>query len=163
MTQKKRDHFVLLGPKGKQAGLKNQHRVALELKAIEITRAGMGGGIISLLMPRSKKRADKLREYIDRGYTVGKVPIRDNSRRDVRNAIASDALLATLLAHFDKEKQLAKNEIRAPIREFSIWVCEKLNDHRPNQVRRLIAAAHPDLAERTSPDWWKKQIARRKK
>jgi hypothetical protein len=163
MTQKKREHYVLLGPKGKQAGHKNQHRVALELRAIELTRAGMGGGIISLLMPRSKKRADKLREYIDRGYTVRAVPIRDSSRRDVREAIASDELLATLLAHFDREKQLAKNEIRAHVREFSTWVCEKLSDHRPNQVRRLVREAHPDLADRTSPDWWRKQIARRKK
>lgn len=163
MTQRKREHFVLLGPKGKQPGLKNQHRVALELKAIEITQAGLGGGIISLLMPRSKKHADKLREYVDRGYTVGKVPIRNNSRRDVRKAVASDKLIATLLAQFDNEKKLAKNKISAPVREFSLWVCEKLSDHKPNQVRRLITAAHPDLAERTSPDWWQKQIARRKK
>ena len=159
----KGEHYVLVGPKGRQAGIKGQQKIALQLLALNLTAAGAGGGIISLLLPRNKREMEKLESYIDRGYQAKKVMIRHSFRQDLRNAISGTDLLAELAVLFYIERNKSYRSMAAVVREFSNWICEKLLDPTPNKVQRIVARYHSELLTRTSPDWWRKQIAQRKK
>lgn len=163
MKKVKPEHLVLIGPSGKQAGLRNQHMIACKLQAIHLNSVGLGGGITNLLLPKNSIESAKLRKYISRGYTVKTSVIRNSTRQTVRNVIKSDQLIVTLAEEFLAAKGSSPRSMAAPVREFSNWICEQLKDHRPNQVRNIVAKAHPDLVDRTEPDWWRKQIAQRKK
>ena len=163
MTKVKPEHFVLIGPCGKQAGVRNQHLIACKLHAIDLNLLGLGGGITNLLLPKNTIEAAKLLKYVSRGYTVKKSVIRKSNRQAVRDAINSDELMVTLAEKFLAEKGSSPRSIAAPVREFSKWICMHLKDNRPNQVQSIVTKAHPDLVGRTQPDWWRKQIAERKK
>lgn len=159
---KKRLHLTLVGPKGKQAGLNNQGRMARQLHCISLTSSGIGGGITTLLLPETIHEKQNLEKLVRRGYTVKKVPIRLHGRQVVRDAV-SDQLLVMMSEKFISEKPLSPRVRAALIREFTDWICHNLKDHRPNDIRSIVAQAHPDLVDRTSPDWWRKRIAQRKK
>ena len=116
-----------------------------------------------LLLPKNKIELEKLRKYISRGYRVKKITIRKNPRKIVREAIKSNQLMVALAEKFLAEKGSSLRAMTAPVREFSNWICLKLSDKKPNQVKNIVYKAHPNLVDRTSPDWWRKQIAERKK
>lgn len=155
-------HLVLLGPSGKQAGRKDQARIARQLFCVELNSSGRGGGITKLLLPRSALEYKKLKELQTRGYSHKMVAIRKHHRIDIREAV-TDSLLVRLGEKFLSEKGSSGLAMSAIVREFSIWLTNKLKDHRSNEVRSIVAMAHPDLVDRTSKDWWRKQIAHRKK
>ena len=163
MSPTKREHLVLIGPGGKRAGHTNQFLLACQLRAVQLTAAGQGGGIVSLLLPKTVSEKTKLQNLANRGYKAKTVAIRSNSRKEVRDAIMSDELMVALAELFLNEKGSSHKAMSALVREFSDWVCKKLRDHRTNQVQRIVKRAHPELLDRTSPDWWKKRIAQRKK
>ena len=157
------EHLVLIGPKGKRAGARKQHIIACKLYVLNLYSVGHGGGIADLLLPKNKIELEKLRKYISRGYKVKKITIRKNPRKIVREAVNSNQLMVTLAEKFLADKGTLRQAMSAPVREFSNWICQKLRDKHPNQVKTIIYEAHPDLVDRTSPDWWRKQIAERKK
>ena len=163
MTKVKPEHLVLIGPGGKQAGLQNQRMIACKLQAIRLNSIGKGGGITSLLLPKNKLESEKLRQYIDRGYTVKKISVRTNRRQAVRDAVKSDELIVALAEMFLAEKGSSPRVMAAPVREFSNWICANLKDQNLNRVRNIVAKANRELGQRTEPDWWRKQIANRKK
>lgn len=156
-------HWVLIGPQGKQAGLKNQHEIALQLAAIYLSASGLGGGIIEALLPKTEKELDHLEKLTDRGYTIKKVAPRSNLAQEVRDAVMSDTLIAQLAVRFEREKGNNREAMHAVNRSFPVWVCEKLMAKEQNDVKTLIEKAHPELANRTSHDWWKKQLNQRVK
>jgi hypothetical protein len=162
MTALKREHLVLVGPRGKQAGFQNQAKMALQLCSLELNSSDIGGGITTLLLPGSISEKNRLQSLLDRGYAPKVVIKRRHTRDEVRAAI-TDSLLAILGEIFYQEKGTSPRVMSAVVREFSIWITTKLIDSKPNKVRRIVEKAHPDLATRTSPDWWRKQIAQRKK
>jgi hypothetical protein len=157
------EHLVLIGPIGKRAGVRKQHIIACKLHAINLCSVGHGGGIADLLLPKNKIELEKLRKYIRRRYKVKKVTIRRNPSKIVREAIKSNQLMVALAEKFLAEKGTVRRAMAAPVREFSNWICLKLTDKNPNQVKNIVYKAHPNLVDRTSPDWWRKQIAERKK
>lgn len=156
-------HWVLIGPKGKQAGHKNRHNIASQIAAIYLSASGSGGGIIEALLPKTEKELEYLEKLIDRGYTIKKVTPRNNYTQEVRDAVMSDTLIAQLAVRFEREKGNNREAMHAVNRSFSEWVCEKLSAKEQNDVKTLIEKAHPELANRTSPDWWKKQLNQRVK
>jgi len=162
MTIRKQKHLILVGPNGKQAGRKDQKKIALQMASLTLISEGMGGGISSLLLPQTLCQLKNTEKLFRRGYTVKEVLLRRHGRVKVREAV-TDELLATLAVRFFAERGQSKRAMSAVVREFSNWICSKLNHSKPNEITHIVARAHPELPERKSPEWWKKQIAQRKK
>ena len=156
-------YFVLIGPTGKQAGRKDQHKIALQLVAIELTKKGEGGGIIDGLLPRSAREKRVLKGLVSRGYKVKKVKKRITFRKDVRDAVLNDVMIAQLAVRYESARGHSRRAMSAVIQDFSNWVCEKLSDPKSNQIKQIVGAAHPELLNMTRPDWWKKQLNQRVK
>lgn len=156
-------YFVLIGPTGKQAGRKDQHKIALQLVAIELTKKGEGGGIIDGLLPRSAREKRVLKGLVSRGYKVKKVKKRITFRKDVRDAVLNDVMIAQLAVRYESARGHSRRAMSAAIQDFSNWVCEKLSDPKSNQIKQIVGAAHPELLNMTRPDWWKKQLNQRVK
>jgi hypothetical protein len=156
-------YFVLIGPTGKQAGRKDQHQIALQLVAIELTKKGEGGGIIDGLLPRSAREKRVLKGLVSRGYKVKKVKKRITFRKDVRDAVLNDVMIAQLAVRYESARGHSRRAMSAVIQDFSNWVCEKLSDPKSNQIKQIVGAAHPELLNMTRPDWWKKQLNQRVK
>lgn len=156
-------HWVLVGPKGRQAGRRDQRKIANQIAAIQITESGRGGGIISALLPRTTQESDRIEKLIRRGYTTRSVLVRKNRSKVIREAVMDDALIVKLAIYFENEKGHSPRAMKAVIREFSNWVCSKLKGTNLNNVRKLIEARYPDLADRTSPHWWRTQLSVRAK
>lgn len=153
--------WVLLGPDGKQAGRRDQRKLAAQIAAIYITAKGYGGGIISALLPKTDAEWDQLEELLARGYSIKKVQPRQSPAKDVRDAVMSDHLMAQLAVRFERDKGKSPKAMHAVNREFSVWISDKLSDTNSNDVKKIVEAAHPELANRTKPDWWKKQLNQR--
>ena len=160
-TKNNLKHYVLVGPSGKQAGRKDQHKIALQLAAVDLTKKGRGGGIINGLLPRTSKDKKKLDYLTSKGYTAKEVKKRKTFRRDVRDAINSHVLIAQLAVRYEQERSSNRQAMAAVIRDFSGWICRKLLDPGPNAIKRIVGAAHPELLNMTKPDWWKKGIKSR--
>jgi hypothetical protein len=162
MKTAKGEHLVLVGPGGKRAGHKNQSMIALQLYAMDINPSGTESGISSLLLPRTAHESSRLKKLGNRGYSIKKVVKRPNIRHQVRDAVSA-SLLVTLAENYLSEKGASQRALSAFIRELTDWITNKLKEHKPNKVQSIVANAHPELVHRTSSDWWKKQIAHRKK
>jgi hypothetical protein len=155
-------HYVLIGPSGKQAGRRDQKKLALQLAALQMTVCGQGGGIVTGLLPKTQRETEQLAELTSRGYTCKKVPVRKTILRSVRQAVMSDQLIAQIAVRFEHEKGHSKHAISAVNREFSLWICEKLVDPKMNEIKKILQKEDDELLNRLSPDWWKKQLNRRK-
>jgi hypothetical protein len=162
VTAANRKRLVLVGPRGKRAGLKNQAQVALQLRSVELNSSGRGGGITSILFPTDAHALAKVQTLIARGYSAKPMAIQGSTRAGLRAAV-TDSLLAELAVIFDLEKGSTPRAQSAVVREFTIWLCEKLCATALNDVQRIVARHHPDLGSRVQPDWWRKRIAERKK
>lgn len=156
-------YFVLVGPTGKQAGRKDQHKIALQLMAIELTKKGEGGGIIDGLLPRLAREKRVLKGLVSRGYKVKKVTKRITFRKDVRDAVLNDVMIAQLAVRYESARGHSRRAMSAVNQDFSKWVCEKLSDPKSNQIKQIVGAVHPELLNMTRPDWWKKQLNHRVK
>jgi len=156
-------YFVLVGPTGKQAGRKDQHKIALQLVAIELTKKGEGGGIIDGLLPRSAREKRVLKGLVSRGYKVKKVQKRITFRKDVRDTVLNDVMIAQLAVRYESARGHSRRAMSAVIQDFSNWVCEKLSNPKSNQIKQIVGAVHPELLNMTRPDWWKKQLNQRVK
>lgn len=161
MTKQSHNHWVLIGPAGRQAGRKDQHIVALKIVAIQLLASGAGGGIINSLIPKSIKELVNLKNLIDRGYTIKSVTPRPNLAKEVREAVMSDELMAKLAVRFELDKAENLQYMQAITRSFSEWICEQLTSDGNNDIKYLVKSAHPELANRTNPGWWKEQISER--
>lgn len=163
MDKQSHNQWVLLGPAGKQAGRKDQHIVALQILAIQLSASGSGGGIVNSLIPKSTKELEKLKSLIDRGYTIKNVSPRPNLAKEVREAVMSDELMAKLAVRFELDKAEKLQYMQAITRSFAEWICERLTADGNNDIKNLVKSAHHELANRTQPGWWKEQISERVK
>ncbi len=154
-------HFVLVGPSGKQAGRKDQHKIALQIEALWRQRTGLGGGISDLLIPTSPKEMKTINRLIGKGYRTKKVVGRKNYRKGLREKLIVGYLITVLAARFVHDLGDRRLENRSVVREFSKWVCKNLNDQYPNEIKRIIGAVDDELLNMRKPDWWKNQINQR--
>jgi hypothetical protein len=122
---KKAKHFVLIGPGGKQAGRRNQKDIALQFAAIKKTRAGFGGGIINLLLPKTMKQWQTVEKLRSKGYFFKKVNTRSSILEQVRDAAINDHLYVALVYAFLEEEGNSPRAMSAPVREFATWVAKK--------------------------------------
>ena len=162
-TKNKLKHYVLIGPSGKQAGRKYQHKIALQLATIDLTKKGRGGGIINGLLPKTAKEKMTLDALTSRGYTAREVDKRNTYLREVREAVKSDLLIAQLAVRYELERGGSRQATAAVIKDFSVWICKKFLDQGLNDIKKIASAAHPELLNMTKPDWWKKQLNQRVK
>ena len=63
MMNARAKHSVLVGPNGKQAGRKDQARIAHQMLCVELNSSGKGGGITTLLLPRSTGEKKSWKRY----------------------------------------------------------------------------------------------------
>lgn len=154
-------HHILVGPKGKQAGLRLGNRIALQMLAIQLCATGHGAGIVALLLPKTPNEWDRVFSLTAKGYSYKEVHPRRTIRSEIRDAAVSDNLIVQLAVLFEKDKGWSKKAISAVNREFAIWVTQKLRELPPNKVKTVVGKSHPELLNRTSSDWWKKQLNQR--
>jgi hypothetical protein len=154
-------HLVLVGPKGRRAGLEGGWKVALQMAALESHAKQPLKGIASLLIPRTQKEKKRITNLIARGYSFKEVSRRETIRKSIRKAAISDSLVAQLLNFYWEETGLKHRYRSALKREFTLWVTKKLSELGPNRVKSVVGRAHTELLNRTSSDWWKKQLNQR--
>jgi hypothetical protein len=162
--QKKGKQLVLIGPAGKQAGRPDQKYIALQFAAIEKTRAGFGGGIIDLLLPKIKKQWQTVQKLRLKGYFFKAVNTRSTVLEEVRDAAVNHNLFKDLVYLFVVEKGNCQHTRRAPVKEFAAWIVKKISERDPT-ISQLFRS-QPELLNRLSVDWWKvriRQIRKRKK
>jgi hypothetical protein len=160
----KAKHFVLIGPKGKQAGRQDQKNIALQFAAIKMTRDRFGGGIINLLLPKTKKQWETIEKLQSRGYSFEEVTTRSSIREQVRDAAINDRLYIALGCEFLIEKRNSQRAASAPVREFTAWITKKIKEQDPSIVR--LFTSQPELLNRRKAGWWQVQtrpIRKRKK
>jgi hypothetical protein len=155
-NQENLQHYVLVGPQGKQAGRRDQKSLAIRLAAIEMTALGKGAGLASLLIPKTNSDFKKFLDLVAKGYWFKTVKRRTTIRRSVRFAAQSDKLLMPLIERFQADQGHKRRTRSAPMRSFAEWLCKKLLE-RDHEIIRLLRSVHPELPERTKVDWWKKQ------
>jgi hypothetical protein len=151
------EHYVLLGPKGKQAGRSGQKSLAQRLAALEMTANGHGRGLPSLLIPKTDRDIQSLFSLVSKGYWYRIVKSRATIRKPMRLAARNHELLRSLTFIFLREHGSKKRVTSALVEKLAEWICESLRCGDP-EVTRLVSKAHHDLLNRTSKDWWKKQI-----
>jgi hypothetical protein len=154
--------FVLIGPAGKQAGRTDQRDLALQIAAIQKTETGHGGGIIGLLLPKTKRQWSAIAKLRSKGYFAKEVKIRNSIRSKAREIVTDDDLLSKLANHFHDEKSNSPRAKVAIVREFSIWVSEKIRHCDPNIVK-LLSASQLQFLSGLGADWWKVQIKLRRR
>ncbi len=153
--------FVLIGPGGRQAGRPDHRKIAYQITAIELTKKGRGGGIVSHLLPKSPREKRVLKNLVSRGYKAKEILTRISYRKDVREVIRNDDIIAQLAVRYEFERGNRIEESSAVIPDFSEWLCQKLSDTSPNEIKRIVGAAHDELLNMKRPDWWKKQLNHR--
>jgi len=155
-------HFVLRSrATGKIASRKDQEMIALRLKAIQLSTSGGGGGVLSLLLPKTKREATELQRASLR-YEVSEVRKRSTGERQrVREALEkNDALMVGLTELY--LRAIKNSAYKILVSKFAVWVCAELENHN-SDVSKLVFSNCPALADRHSPSWWEKQIALKRK
>lgn len=150
-------HLVLTGPEGEQPGRPDHKDIALQFLAIKKTRAGFGGGIVNLLIPKTTKQWKTVEKLRSRGYFYKAVNARPSIREEVRNAAVNDGLITELAYLFVIENQNSRRAMSAPVREFAVWIVKKIGERDPNIVQ--LFRSQPELLNRLSVDWWKLRIS----
>jgi hypothetical protein len=160
-----RKHFVLVGPKGQRAGLRNQHLLAIQLLGYAMTQNSNYGGLAVLALPQTQKEIAHLEKLIKKGYKAKLVTMRPGKaqRRTLREQAESADLLVSLAELFLADYPNSPRATASFCREFTQWICCKLRVPGTNKVKKLLETMHPELVNRTSQDWWQKRIAQRKK
>jgi len=158
---KSNHHFVLVNKKtGKQASIKGHHNLANRLFALTLHSTGRGGGITTLLLPRTVPDQQNIRKLMAT-YEVKQVVTRTTKATKIaRNAVMDDDLMACLAVMFEHAHRGKPRRLNAPVREFSSWVSAQL-DNGTSEVSKLTGGRYPELASRKA-SWWEKQISRRK-
>jgi len=131
---------------------KLQHR-ALVWAADDLWQLGLGGGIASLLLPRTAIQRQQLQSD-RRKYTLDKVRVRDKGRRGaMRDVATSPEVLPQLIALYPSHKASKK--------DFGNWVFEQVATPR-SKVRALLALRAPELIEDArSAEWWRRLQVRK--
>ncbi len=157
----KRKHYVLIGPSGQQAGRKDHRKIAQQIVALQLIKVGQGGGIINLLLPKSRREERVLEHLIQRGYTVKEVNVREPYYKTIRDVIQSNEFIVQLAVRYEQERGHSGRAMSRVIEDFSSWVCLKLEDPAINEIKRIVGKSHPELLNMRKPDWWKKQLNHR--
>jgi glutaredoxin len=155
-------HLVLRSKKnGKVASRTDQNMIALRLKAIQLSASGRGGGIVSLLLPGSKRDKEVLEKASSR-YEVVEVRKRSTQERQrIRSEIEGNNFLIVALANLYL-KSINQSPYKILLRDFARWICTELANHNSDACE-LVFSVCPALADRQSPSWWEKQFAQRRK
>lgn len=169
----KNQHLVLKRKtNGKIASRKDQSQKAVQLKAVQLTESGTGGGITSLLLPKSAKEKAKI-DVIGEIYEVLPVVVRTGKkankrgtktvRQELNSAIENDELMARLAVLY--EKQLGHNfgTRRTSGKDISGWIRGELIK-RDSPAYRAVQSLASILLEVDRKDrWWADAFARRRK
>ena len=153
---------------GKIASRKDQKKIAQTLKAQQLTDDGQGGGIVSLLLPKSPQEKNKISEMANiygvfivkprSGKKTGKV-----DRFELSAAVNNDELICKLALQFGTfvGKNPSPHAISA--KAFSRWVKGELAK-KDSAVYRITYKYAPILLEiERGHRWWADAIALRKK
>ena len=152
---------------GKIASRKDQKKIALTLKAQQLTDDGQGGGIVSLLLPNSPQEKNKISEMANI-YDVASVKPRSGKktgkvdRLELSAAVNNDELICKLAVQFGTfvEKNPSPHAISA--KAFSRWLKGELAK-KDSVVYRIVYKHAPILLELERGDrWWEDALALRK-
>ena len=147
---------------GKQASRADQAALANRLKAKEISKAGYGGGISDLLLPRTPKEKATL-QNVENLYDAVEVTMRAGGERaEAREEVEKEHALIVALAELYFRSARYTRHQSVTIKSFTCWICDELLNHR-TEACKLIFKHSPALADRQNPDWWQKRIALRRK
>ena len=153
---------------GKIASRKDQGAKALTLEAQRLTNEGSGGGIPSLLLPKSTKEKAEL-ATIDEIYKVSRVKTRESEKNGKSNkaalaeALKDDDLIARLAVLYGKsiEKSQAPNLTSA--KAISRWLKRELGCKNSAAYSLVLHKAPILLNVERSDRWWADAFAQRKK
>lgn len=162
-------HLVLKHLKtGKVASRPDQLQRAIELEAVQLTESGAGGGIVTLLLPKSAEAFAKI-DGIREVYEVVRVksrtgkPDEQTVRQMVRAGVQNDALMVTLCALFAAQVGDTPGPQATSIKAFTHWLNIQLKNKKSRAYNTMAKMAPELLADQRSDRWWADAIARRKK
>ena len=158
-------HFVLRHKKsGKISSNKNQGEIAIKLEAMRLTNKGLGGGIISALMPKSLEELTSLKKTASI-YKVEEVtPRKSNTdRKALIEAIASDELIAKLSVLFGQAKGDRPSAHSTSVQAFVYWLRDQIKDNTSRSYKIIKQMAPIFLNAKFGDRWFIDAIGNRKK
>jgi hypothetical protein len=134
------------------------HKRALAMYAHYRTSAGLGGGIVQLLMPKDAKEAKRLQRDLE-NYELVEVLMRGRGdRQRARDPKTIQTFLAGALARAPSDRLSSWKA-----KHFLEWLIEALNTEG-SDVYRFAQRTHPLLLEKSRTlRWWQNRVAELKK
>jgi hypothetical protein len=134
----KRSGKVVSGPQS--------HRRALVLLSQQLTLAGSGGGIVTLMLPTGPREQRRL-ELDAKGCRVELVRLRNKGvRGEIRESAMSAELICLLVALCPAKPTWKK-------RHFVLWLIDEIKK-QGSPAYNLLARVAPDLLESDRGYWW---------
>jgi hypothetical protein len=154
-------HLVLRSKvTGKIASRTDQEILAIRLEAVILSAAARCHGILSLLLPRNERERVLLQSASIR-YAVVEVKKRASAERQrVCSSVETSHDLTVQLAELYL-KSINHSEHKISVKSFVRWLCRELKKHE-SEVCKYVFSLNPALADRRSPGWWEKRIAKRR-
>ena len=153
---------------GKVASRKDQQKIALTLKAQQLTNKGNGGGIVSLLLPNTQQEKNKISE-IAKIYDVASVKPRSGKktgkvdRLELSAAVNNDELVSKLAARFGTFVGKNPSPHATSVKAFSRWLKGEIAK-KDGVVYRIVYKHAPIFFElERGMRWWEDAFAFRKK
>jgi len=141
---------------------------ALILEAQQITKKGFGGGVASLLLPRSPEDEDQLAK-IGEIYSVDRVKARpgkksgQSDRKALQAALVNDELIAKLVSIYGEYIGSEPGPQSGAVTAFTNWLQREL-DNPHGRAYEVVLALAPVLVEvKRSNRWWETAFAKRRK
>jgi hypothetical protein len=155
---------------GKQSSARDQLNLAAILLAVEMTATGKGGGISSLLIPKTPAAQSKISRVaaIYRPQYVksrnGKQPQLKNVREQLRDYINNDTFVCCLALLFEKSYSSSTSTAHQfSVKAFKHWFDKQITI-AGSPIKTLLRQRAPLLLE--SPRgliWWRRAFSARKK
>ena len=153
---------------GKIASRKDQDVKALALEAQRLTKEGLGGGIASLLVPKSPKEKAQI-AAIDKIYQASRVKTRQFEKNGKSNkaalaeALKDDDLIVRLAVLYDKSIENSQAPNLTSAKAFTRWLKRELVRKNSAAYSVVLHKAPIFLDVERSDRWWADAFAQRKK
>lgn len=156
---------------GKQSSARDQLNLAAILLAVEMTATGKGGGISSLLIPKTPAAQSKIsgvaaiyRPQYVKSRNGKKPPFKKNVREQLRDYINDDNLVCCLALLFEKSYRSSTSTAHQfSVKAFKHWFDKQITI-AGSPIKTLLRQRAPLLLE--SPRgliWWRLAFSARKK
>jgi hypothetical protein len=163
------EHLVLRHKaSGKISSSSDQGNKALIFESQRLTDIGLGGGIVSLLVPTSPQAKAEIAK-IGEIYKTSRVTARPGNKsgasdkKALQAGVANDELMATLAALFQQNIADTADSCKTSAKLFVEWLTKELQNKNSSAYKTVRMLAPVMLEVKRSDRWWADTFAQRRK